>query len=655
MRFDQNTELYLFKTPLDEKYRNVYDNYENYLDYHNFLLHFPSIRIDISNLKSSLDTNGRFSVVIANYNSMDLHDYNYIEFITKGIRKFAFITSIQSQNDGPVSCACQLFCKLDAWTNHYFELRNSNQYYPTIRCTYDNFYDIYYPTELQKFRFPTQRVFERSLSYRGSTFVNGKRVVLWQKVLVSKTVVLGAVPFTAYDNLQQTGGLIPIYRPVALIDLTTRNPVSCKIRLNGTPIGGGSIVTLFEEDYTKHPYYEIAGVDGTYALENTLTYMLPRVYDIQTTIEDDIEIATITLDYNGRYGSGTAMVRVEGNDSPLSDLSVKFFVCDNSVSPYALLDTITVTMPTVPSTPSRYNTSLTALVRSEHYSAEYPFNYYSIIINGQEYPLIPSNTTSEVSSNFQIITYINDMMARSYRVVKNVDDDKTIKLNMNTSKLLTRIDQLEQYLDFNRNQINTQLVNTGIKSGVGAISAGLMFAGVAALSPATAAGVLATAGAGIAAGSSLVSGITTTLGEYAEQQARQADIANRPDIFNSTSPEAQFNMYYGDDVILVKNTVYYSPAVEDMFRSIHHNGIVTPKMIPIFTRRRDVFDVISADASLKVQIANDDRTELESAIKDGITFWHLNNYSQSLDRTDILMKMDKNVVNLCVSQIPIGG
>lgn len=650
MRFEQNTYLYLYKTPLDENYRNVYDDYEDYADYHNFLLNFQYIEIPITRVKSSMDNNGRFSIVIADFNSMNLHDYNYVEFVANGVRKFAFITSIQSQNDGPTSCSSQLSCKLDAWTNHYFELRNSPQHYPTTRCTYDNFYDIYYPTELQKYRFPTQRVFERSLAYHNGYFANGKRVVLWQKVLIGKNVHLGTSAYiTPESDIQQTGGLIPIYRPVAVIDVDTRNPVPCNLTINAPTSAGSEPTTLLTLNLKNQPYYMIANVNGTYALDNTLTYMLPRLYDIQTTIVEGVEEVVITLDINGRYGAGPPSVG-EG-DERVAISNRYFFVCFSLNDKYSLLDSITVSMPQIPSISSRYDTSLTALARSEHYAVEYPFNYYSLIMNGQEYPLIPANTTNEVSTSFQIISYINDMMTRSIRVIKNVDDDKTIKPVINTNKLPTKFSQLEQYLAFNSNQVEQHLTNTAIRGTVG-VATGL---GTALTLGAMLAPPLAIAGAGIGAVGTVANMLTGTLGEYYQEKAKRADIANRPDVFNSTSPEAQYNMYYGDDVILVKNVVYYSPAVEDMFRSIHHNGIVTPKMLRIFSRRRDVFDVVAADASLKVQIANDDRIELESAIRTGITFWHINNYSQSQDRTDILMRMDKNVANLCVSKIPIGG
>jgi len=648
MIFVKDTAFYIFRTPLDSNYKNVYDGFTTVSEYLSFLqsAFTDYLTILIEKTTSRNDTNGMFEVVISGYNSMELHDYNYISFSTTSGRKFAFIVGISSGNDGNASASTILRCKFDAWANHYLELKDSYNTFPVSRCTYDAFANMYYPNELISMKFPTKRTFIRSYNYSSATGTTQKYVVLWQRVLLSKTIHVSPskIPYTAYDNLQQTGGLIPIYRPCALINLETRQPVKSIIFIDGpNTVGEGG--TLITEDLRKAPYYRIAGIDGLYAMENTLTYSLPRVYNISTTLVDNDYIqAIITLDNNGRYGAGNVDVSVDGTDYPISANSENFFVCGYAPNnPITLKETFTITLPSAPTTPPRYGVGGSNIYNSERITREFPFDYYSLIIGGKEYPLIPSNTYLDNGTTFTIEVYINDMLSRSYRVIKNVDEDRTIKLSKIDTNLPMRIDQLEEYLAFNRNQITANLTMNTVNTLEKTLLAGGTFAlGMAMGMPEF---PLALMGAG--AISNIAGNATQMIGAYWLEDEKQKDIGNKPDIYSSTSPDAQLNMYFGDDVILVHNQVdTTSPIYQDLIQSIHYEGIKNSMVLNIFGRRRDVFDCLSANVDLKCPLENTDRMELENAFMRGITFWHIVPSVMTTDRLNILKAMNKKVSNL---------
>ena len=132
--------LRLYKTPLDPAYNNVYDDYTSISDYLAFLdsafSDYFSITIS-EGYKSRKDENGDFTLVLSGYDSMALHDYNYMAIqLSNNSYKFAFITSVESMNDNQAS-SCMLYCKLDAWTENYLSIKAKEQGYIEKQCTID--------------------------------------------------------------------------------------------------------------------------------------------------------------------------------------------------------------------------------------------------------------------------------------------------------------------------------------------------------------------------------------------------------------------------------------------------------------------------------------------------------------------------------------
>ena len=652
----------VFKTPLDKNYKNVYDEYSTYDEYITFLRKFPHNRVYTYNstTKSRRDTNGVFALQVSGYDSLELHDYNYILFYTNvNVPHFAFITSVSSLNDGSTSKACELECKFDAWSNNYFSFKSANPVLLTNRATYDNYLNRFYPNELMQNRIPTKKTFIKSLQSTEFVGTTTPRVILWQRILVSSTVdmyyedqTVNKETFTPYDKIQKTGGLIPCYRVAGVVDVATRRFVKCVVYINGKASYDAAPRTyrrLLTTSLFSTPYFDVEGVNGTYSFSNTLTFTFPRIYSIVQTISGDNEFININIDTESQLCTGSIVIPTGEEEEPLAADGRDWIICTENTTNYNIAWSHEVTLPTLPTTPSRYSTYISSIMESEGIYSEFPFKYYSIIINGEEYALIPEfEQNSSTPVKFTIEQYLDDRIYKSLRIKRNVDVDKTIKAIALKDEMPTRIDQLEQYLNFNRNQLEANYAKR-IVTGAGSVTLG-----IAAL-----AGAVATGGASIpitiaamgAAGGALSLG-SGLINEAINQKAVKSDIANKPDIYSSNENNSLANMYFGDDIVLVYNEVdYTSEVIRSLFTDIHHFGTTSPKYLNAFSRRRDIYDSIVTNEELRVPINDSDREELQSALRTGITFWHIVPYIQSNDRDTILTTMNKQVANICFSAI----
>ena len=670
MRLSNFIEVY--KTPLDKNYRNVYDEYSTYDEYITFLRKFPTNRIYTYNqsVKSRKDANGIFNVQISGFDSMDLHDYNYILFYTgESTPHFAFITFVSSLNDGASTKACELTCKLDAWSNNYFALKTANPIVLSKRATYDNFQNRFYTNELLDSRIPTKKTFVKSLNPTEFRGITTPRVVLWQRILVAKNLGIASVDpqygskmYSVEDNLQNVGGLIPAYRVASIIDVATRRPIKCSVNVNGAPEStqAHAYTTLLNCDFDNKPYIKIAGINGTYAVENTLTYVIPRIYSLVQSFDGDNEIININIDTGTYISTGTITAEVPDPENPsvyhhiaISPGNDDFIVFSNTNKDFQAQWSHEITLPSLPVVPPRYSTYITSIMESEGIYSEYPFRYYSLIINGEEYPLIAEfEKHTQNPIKFTIDQYIDDRIYKSLRIIRNVDVDKSLKHIATSEEMPTRVDQLEEYLNFNRNQLQARYVSILTKGGISTAVGVASTLAAYALAPATAGGTLMVAGAGIGALSSAVSTASSVITEAVDQKAIKSDIANKPDLYSSNDNNALANAYFGDDIIVVYNEVDISnEIIRSLFTDIHHFGTTSPKYLSIFSRRRDVYDSVITPEELRVPINDSDREELQTALRAGMTFWHIVPYIQSNDRDTILTTMNKQVANICFSAI----
>ena len=143
----------LFKTPLDDEYNNVYDNYTSLSDYHTFLItyadHTEQRTVDYPNQRSVKSINGDIVLPIDGLRADEIisNGYNYVEVLYQKSTSSAsqpvyyFIQKVESLNDHWKDAdsgknSCKLFLKYDAWTNNYLDyIKNSSHQQSVNKAT----------------------------------------------------------------------------------------------------------------------------------------------------------------------------------------------------------------------------------------------------------------------------------------------------------------------------------------------------------------------------------------------------------------------------------------------------------------------------------------------------------------------------------------
>lgn len=619
MRFDQNTKLFLYKTPLDENYRNVYDDYEDYTDYHNFLLNFPYIEIANTYVKSSRDTNGRFSVDVANYNSMDLHDYNYMEFMCGNERKFAFIMSIQSQNDAATP-SCQLSCKLDAWANHYQIIKNSFNTVFSNRATFDTHIRKNIASMVKNGKYAVKKIPQKFAQS------DGPKVVLWQRIILSDSPTLnnGATTYGPYQFTDlRLGGTYVLYRPVGLLSIEEVAYEKTLVFLpNAIHVGG--------VDYSDNNYkllvstpagelFSIANCLSSFIISNSLCYSVPFKYTItltgQTYVVDidnsikfaygnDIKVGTTDIVHNAAF-----IMSVDGaiNADVKTDITLGY----GSITQY-----------------DRYSTDYTHACETEGIFAEYPFNYYSIYIGNEEVHLIPpSGATNTFTLSYDCSGKINPDIR-----IYSENNNPLHRAVLTSGHLDTRNLAYDEYMARNANSIETEREKIYFNMLSQFASGALMAAG--GIPPVT-----------------QMTGIINAGFQLQSIESRLEDLRNTPSTVAGTVDYSIDNPFSLDLILICENNMFTtSSALMQILGDYHYNGYEANLIMDITTKHKDCFDVVEGELTLNAQMSIDDRNDIITAVSNRMTRWHIGT-DASNERINVLKTMNKNVTNYNVTQI----
>lgn len=693
MQFYQTVKLY--KTPLDPNYGNVYDGYLTYGEYEIFLDRFEHKTLGIAR-KSAPDVNGNFTIIVAGDTSMSLHDYNYICFNTGELeRKFAFIVGIRSVNDGkyPLTddvSSCAIDCKLDAWTNNYFEFLSKSQEQHLIRNTISNqgHRNSLRPTEFSSLSMSAPVVkFDRISSYipynnlikPGETEVR-QVSVLWQRVFVNETATItlyeeddATHPNRKYANPFYPGSTRCMFMPVAVIDAKTNKPIK-QLQID-----------TFSEDPTKLRAFAVfTGNSGngsqllrTSALDSAdYTYFPPFLFAIdylrhEGTIIDDTIVTIRPKDTSLHVRLGIAKL------SKQIAFQGYCYFDDHAVDPEADNDTYDIPkypFPTVPDYPIVYNgyekppaLSL-RYARGDRYAMwtveqafrNPPFMQYSLRFGGQEYPLsyIQQITQGGAGLDPFVRVFWEGMKSPSVFVYMNGQFVGFQKSKSNGTCTISRTN-IDQFLQENQGKMIGGAVNAGLSLAGSLISAGVT-AGVGGLAGATGtkAGMLAQNQANVRAIGTGAEGTIGAVGSLISLTATLADENNKMDTTIVPSADAIDDIYEQDEVFVLFRSALQDKQnnIADMMRYVHCNGIGVDYVNDIRYVERDFFDYYQTDnCQLCGNMNADDRIELNSAFNRGIRRWHLDRAKDSALPSDvdkrnavlgILMEFDKTTPNM---------
>lgn len=647
----------LYKTPLDSEYRNVYDDYETEAQYTAFLnFSFTDFKvISFSNpIVSRKNVGDLFEIAVNGYDSIDLHDYNYMRFITSNNEvKFAFILSVESYNDNQSideiterkeNASCLLHCKLDGWANHYLELKNSYSIVNCKRATIDTNKYPNLPSTFKSTKIVPKKRIVKFLQSNNDTYC-----VLWQRCTLASSPN-GATDLEGYVG---TGGSSVMFRPSAILKNVEN---TMKFMKDGNIVVKGRNSPLSSPDSTIVSSYcigipTIEVVQSSWAISNTLTYTVPFSYTIEETddgfeisIDEDVESRTIGDTAHGVVAERTG-----------TSISTSTIVSASQVSkfgawftPVRYIDLNEVKLNYKQGelnyvSAQRNIASKDIAVKNEILFNEYPFHYYSIYIGAKEIPLLgfPSNFYIEndlrkAGLNINIDYDFYGKYGACVRIYYDNEDNFICVPIESMGEMDIKFLPYDEYMMRNQSAFTLSVGNGILKAITG----------------------LATTGLSIATGNPFgaVAGLGATLSSTSvlADIAKINDLKNSPASINTSGIYPQTSPYQLDLICIVENiTNYDTEDFNDNLIYIYHcfgddSGIIQN----ILSHNRDYFDYEEGECLINARISEEDKQELRKAIERGITRWHLGGSFSSGARRTILSELNRDVTNYPISLIP---
>ena len=590
----------LFKTPLDDEYKNVYDNYTSLSDYHNFLTtyaeHTEQRTVDFPNQRSTKSINGDIVLPIDGLRADEIisNGYNYVEVLYKKSSTSAnqpvyyFIQKVESLNDHWKDAdtgknACKLFLKYDAWTNNYLDnIKNSNHVQKVNRMTLNHYYSMNgeNPTVIVKSDIPTLEPTSRSTDFNN---------ILGEGLLcLGIRLAYEKVDITNHNDVSVKDSVMPSqrYAPVIYVPVKWFKKNDTYITLKDSSgqllnIGGkNSIFTT--QDYLNHvavldawlTFYgtnvnETKNEDGTYSLQNSYIVKV----GLKTTDTVDKTFYAVAA-YSYSYG-----VSVD---------------CDNYLA--------------LPSSSDYQKSGYDELKNHSENLNIYPFKSKALKIGSNIINLSINNTKSQIISitrNNSTIAYLNwerytnenfrtPLNSMDFHIGKYVDSLDLFYMN-NSNSLVTEQSRAISKLTFG-------LIQTAMGTGMLVASGGSFGSGTT-----------------VGGAKDLVNGIIDL---YAIQD-RISDANNKLDSY-SIPPQIGSDSYYYDGVFVTDMGINDEATRKSYFYECHTNGSFVCAYATVGNTERDLFDCIkTVNCNLPAIPIIAHRKEIETACDRGIRKFHI--------------------------------
>ena len=661
--------LTLYKTQLDKDYKNVYDDFTNLESYKAFLdTAFPiqtghSIEIQNIGNKSVIDRNGNFSITISGYNSMDLHDFNYLILNRNPLNsasqypiyECAFITSIDSKNDSAVreTSECTLNCKLDAWANHYNRIKsNSNSNIAKEeKCTFDAMEDANakhrFDNSFSPNSFVTKNVFYLSrrcftvVDHTSASYHNDLRV-LWLRVKLDPLKrFIDMSTGQDYQKIVMNGAYLgnPGYLLIPIGIFSNNVPMSYYHRYT-IKTGNTNTGALTHEETVNYqqPFLHLPLV-GSYMYGADLTFFTPFTYQVEISrvgatlqywIHEDTTYEDIRL---YAYALGASSEFYQDNPPYVFGYGLSQTMTDNfsfiSQRRNRNIENLTLGVENPDYTNySDYTTAFDKILDIDALLYRYPYRRISVLYSGgtipissqQQNPYIVFDTFSSLTPSFWLGYYESGGWA-------NNPQKKFYAFNSGSIPTIT--DKLNEFYTMNENSIFASMMQS-IGHGALTIGASMLNGNL---------------GGVISAFHPVIdrAGILGTI----------ADIGNYPSDISQTSSNSFDDIFLQDDIaIIYEEGVSWNReniraiAIDNHINGYHVNICLSPTSI-----RRDIFDVDKYYSINIIGVENeDDRNELNNAFMRGVRRWHISGAGpETVDRVNILKAFNTNVINKYIS------
>lgn len=641
--------IYLFKTPLDANYKNVYDDYSSEATYFSFLQKaFTGYKtITLSAVTSRKNVGDNFEIVVKGYDSMDLHDYNYMRFIDGNNTKlYAFILSVESINDnqdtenGLKLGSCLLKCKLDVWTNHYLEIKDSYNNITEQRCTLDMNVYKNYPCALKEATYPEEVTYDTVFPLHHVSLDEYKKtVVVWQVIATKDKGKIGNGGNTMVDVDSEAfiSGYNLFYRPFAILTAGQYglhySDKGFEYKFNDTQ--GNEVSSFFAVSRDRDPYL-YAEVKSTSAWFTTLVSGVPFDYDV--IYSSTLQRYVITIYGRFQYGTtiknSAASVLIAGSD----DITGMYFLSLNKTEQYINWYQLQTTRQMVLNNNLRYTDEC---VESEQIYYEYPFNYYSLDTNKTSIPIVGQPFSAD-----------NEYLYANYTKKINPDisiyslNDKTRNITVVSNEEFPIVEvALDEYLARNTGAMINQAVQGVFGMAQSLIGGGSMVAaGMATGNPMAVA----------AGGSQMMNGPFNLVSAGVSIATNYYDKTRTPAQIRQSNGNAMTSPIISDLITIKKHTC---TIPNEFITDYHINGYECFYTGSIFEIRRDCFDIDCGNLDIACKISNEDKEELLKAFSRGVCRWHIANaYIQANTvRRNVIKNMNRKVYNYPISLFTQGG
>ena len=590
----------LYKTPLDDEYKNVYDNYTSLSDYHTFLTtyaeHTEQRTVDYPNQRSVKSINGDIVLPIDGLRADEIitNGYNYVEVLYQKSSTSAsqpvyyFIQKVESLNDHWKDAdtgknACKLFLKYDAWTNNYLDnIKNSNHVQKVNRMTLNHYYSMNgeNPTVIVKSDIPTLEPTSRSTDF--NNIVGEGLLCLGIRLAYEK------VDITNYNDVNVKDSVMPSqrYAPVIYVPVKWFKKDDTYISLKDSSgqllnIGGkNSIFTT--QDYLNHvavldawlTFYgtnvnETKNEDGTYSLQNSYIVKV----DLKTTDTVDKTFYAVAA-YSYSYA-----VSVD---------------CDNYLA--------------LPSSSDYQKSGYDELKNYSENLNIYPFKSKALKIGSNIINLSINNTKSQIisiSRNNSTIAYLN--------WERYTNENFRTPLNSMDFHIGKYVDSLDLFYMNNSNSLVTEQSRAISKLTFGIIKTGI------------GTGMMAATGGAFGIGSTIggARDLTNSIIDLYAIQDRISDANNKLDSY-SIPPQIGSDSYYYDGVFVTDMRINDEATIKSYFYECHTNGSFVCAYATVGNTEKDLFDCIkTVNCNLPTIPIIAHRKEIETACDRGIRKFHI--------------------------------
>ena len=596
----------MFRTPLDDEYKNVYDNYTSVSQYLSFLNTYSPTKTGaitvptISRSVKSIDGDIVLKINQFRADEIERNGYNYVSVLASpeatvepAFYRFYFIQKIESLNDNHDSTltenrSCKLFLKYDAWTNNYLDnIKPSNHTQKVSRLSLNHYYSMNgeNPTIIVKSDIPTLEPTSRSADF--SNIVGEGLLCIGIRLAYEK------VDITNYNDIDVKDSVMPSqrYAPVIYVPVKWFKKDDTYITLKDSSgqllnIGGkNSIFT--SQDYLNHvavldawlTFYgtnvnETANTDGTYSLQDSYIVKV----GMKTTDTVDKTFYAVAA-YSYSYG-----LQVD---------------CDNYLA--------------LPSTTDYQKSGYDELKNFSENLNIYPFKSKSLKIGTDLINLSINNTKSQVIT----ITRANSTIAY-LNWERYTNENFRTPLNSMDFHIGKYVDSLDLFYMNNSNSLVTEqsraiskLTSASIKTVIGTA-------------------LMAVTGGALGLGSTIggALGIGNAAIDWYAIQDKISDANNKLDSF-SIPPQIGSDSYYYDGVFVTDMTINDEATRKSYFYECHNNGSFVCAYSTVANIERDLFDYIkTVGCNLPTIPYLLHRKEIESACDRGIRKFHIDAHNK---------------------------